>query len=219
MCHLDEKNAPDQIIPLATESCMNCHKKIDPKLSHQVDIYPYKNTIIPVDMPLTDRRLTCLTCHYTHPLEGGTASTFIRGEKSGIGFCIECHQNDTREHVNTGKAHIQPNKAKTSASLDEITSLCIECHDMGKYYEWGEERYACMSKLNHPVGVLYQDVETLRKGTFCPVNDLNKDINLFGGKIGCGTCHNIYSPIRNLLVMSNHKSKLCLQCHFDCIGC
>lgn len=219
MCHLDEKNAPDQIKPLATESCTKCHTNIDRALSHPVDMYPYKNTIIPVDMPLTDRKLTCLTCHYAHTLEGGAASTFIRGEKSGIGFCIECHKNDTREHVTSGKAHVQPMETKISGSLDEITLLCLECHDMGRYYEWGEVRYACMSKLNHPVGVLYQKSETLRKGTFCPVGALNKNINLFEGKIGCGTCHNIYSPMRKLLVMSNEQSKLCLSCHFDCVGC
>lgn len=219
MCHLDEKKAPEQIKPTAKDSCTGCHTKIERSLGHPVDMYPYKNTIIPVDMPLTDRQLTCLTCHYVHPLEGDTISTFLRSEIPGVGFCLLCHKNDSREHVSTGKAHVQPYKTKVTGSFDEITGLCIECHNMGRYFLWGEERNTCMSKLNHPVGVSYENASTLRKGTFCPVKALNKEINLFGGKIGCGTCHNIYSPIRNLLVMSNQQSKLCLQCHFECMGC
>lgn len=219
MCHVDEKEAPEQIKPSVIDSCTKCHPKLDDAFGHPVDIYPYKTTVIPVDMPLTERKLTCLTCHYVHPAEGDMVSTFIRRERSGVGFCLVCHTNDAREHVSTGKAHVQPYKSKVSGSFDSVTVLCIECHNMGQYFEWGEARNTCMSKLNHPVGVSYENAGNIRKGTFCPVKALSKDINLFDGKIGCGTCHNIYSPIRNLLVKSNQQSKLCLECHFECMGC
>jgi predicted CXXCH cytochrome family protein len=46
-----------------------------------------------------------------------------------------------------------------------------------------------------------------------PAGMLDKNISLFDGKVGCGTCHNIYSQIRNLLVLDNARSKLCLECH------
>jgi len=219
MCHIDVKLAPEQIILTASGSCTKCHNKIESSFSHPVDMYPYKNTIIPADMPLTERRVTCLTCHYVHPVEGDRVSTFIRREVAGRTFCVLCHNNDSREHVLMGKAHLHPDSVKVSGSLDEITTMCIECHEMGRYFEWGEDMLACRSKLNHPVGVAYQTASNARKGKFCPVVNLSKEINLFGGKIGCGTCHNVYSPIRNLLVMSNQKSNLCTQCHFECMGC
>jgi predicted CXXCH cytochrome family protein len=218
MCHIDEKKAPEQIKSSVTDSCTKCHAKIDRTLGHPVDMYPYKNTVIPVDMPLTDRKVTCLTCHYVHPPEGEVNSTFIRREITGISFCLACHKNDSREHVNMGKAHVQPDKIDITGSFDEMTGRCIECHDMGRYFEWGEARSTCMSKLNHPVGVSYESTSNTRKGSFCPLQALSKEVNLFDGKIGCGTCHNIYSPMRNLLVMSNQQSKLCLQCHFECMG-
>lgn len=219
MCHIDEKLAPEQIKLSAADSCAKCHERIDDAFSHPVEMFPYKNTVIPADMPLSERKLTCLTCHYVHPLEGERISTFIRREVTGRAFCTLCHQNDSREHVLMGKAHLHPDKAKISGTVDEITSLCIECHEMGRYFDFGEAMYACRSKLNHPVGVAYQTASDQRKGAFCPVVNLSKEINLFGGKIGCGTCHNIYSPIRNLLVMTNQKSSLCRQCHFECMGC
>lgn len=219
MCHFDVKLAPEQIKVTASDSCRKCHEKIESSFSHPVEMYPYKNTIIPADMPLTERMVTCLTCHYVHPIEGDRVSTFIRREAAGRTFCVLCHKNDSREHVLMGRAHLHPDSVNVSGSLDEITTLCIECHEMGRYFEWGEDMLACRSKLNHPVGVAYQTASNAREGKFCPVANLSKEINLFGGKIGCGTCHNIYSPIRNLLVMSNQKSNLCTQCHFECMGC
>jgi predicted CXXCH cytochrome family protein len=219
MCHIDEKTAPEAIKVTASDSCTKCHKNIESAFNHPVDMYPYKNTIIPANMPLTERRVTCLTCHYAHPIESGMESTFVRGESSGSVFCVLCHKNDSREHVLIGKAHLHPDKVKIEGSVDEISMLCIECHEMGRYFDWGKTINTCQSKLNHPVGVLYQTASDQQTGMFCPVVNLSKEINLFGGKIGCGTCHNIYSPIRNLLVMSNKQSNLCTQCHFECMGC
>jgi predicted CXXCH cytochrome family protein len=42
---------------------------------------------------------------------------------------------------------------------------------------------------------------------------LRKEVKLYEGKIGCGSCHNIYSKEKYMLVISNDSSVLCLECH------
>jgi hypothetical protein len=63
-CHVDVENAPRTIKKEITVACNTCHAELMDTQSHPTDIYPISS--IPADMPLTDGRLTCLTCHYVH---------------------------------------------------------------------------------------------------------------------------------------------------------
>jgi predicted CXXCH cytochrome family protein len=38
-------------------------------------------------------------------------------------------------------------------------------------------------------------------------------IRLFDGRLGCGSCHSLYSQQQKKLVMSNQNGKLCIKCH------
>jgi len=46
-----------------------------------------------------------------------------------------------------------------------------------------------------------------------PAEMLDERIRLFDSRVGCGTCHSLYSKRAALLVMSNSRSNLCLSCH------
>jgi predicted CXXCH cytochrome family protein len=46
-----------------------------------------------------------------------------------------------------------------------------------------------------------------------PASMLDPKMVLVNGKVGCLTCHNPLNPERNHLVMSDHRSALCLSCH------
>lgn len=207
-CHLDEKNEKNKIKSSIANSCLNCHSKLNIAFCHPIDKYPYQSTLIPDDMPLIEGKLSCLTCHYFHPKDEILKNTFVRKDAYGMIFCDSCHKNDQREHVDLGMAHIKPYKTESIGRIDEITALCVQCH-----YKQYNRRYSglliCDSKLGHIVGVLY---DGSRKG-YRSASTLDKNINLFNGKIGCGTCHNIYSRIRNLLTLDTDRSRLCLECH------
>jgi len=43
--------------------------------------------------------------------------------------------------------------------------------------------------------------------------DLPRELRLYDGKIGCGTCHNAFSKEKSMLVINNRRSRLCLECH------
>jgi predicted CXXCH cytochrome family protein len=64
---------------------------------------------------------------------------------------------------------------------------------------------------SHPIGVDYTRAFT--RGGFAHPSRLDPSVVLFNGKIGCGTCHNLYSKRKYYLSASNERSALCFQCH------
>ncbi|UCH81796.1 MAG: cytochrome c3 family protein [Nitrospiraceae bacterium] len=212
-CHMDEKNDPEKIKPAVTDSCLRCHMDFNATYSHPTDRYPYKSTDIPEDMPLMDGKLTCLTCHYVHPRKNITNDIFIRRSSEEIIYCAICHTNDKREHTAVGKAHVK-NDIRMNTSMDILSKLCLECHNrkISRGAPIGSLRI-CVSKVNHPVGISYTYKASRTTGEYRSESALHPKLILYDGKIGCGTCHNIYSQVRYLLVMNNDKSRLCLECH------
>jgi predicted CXXCH cytochrome family protein len=77
----------------------------------------------------------------------------------------------------------------------------------------GAGRWYHYNRKNHPVGISYEEISRKEKKKFRPISMLRKEIRLFNGKIGCGTCHNIYSKEPYMLVIDNEGSRLCLECH------
>ncbi|MBI5970861.1 MAG: hypothetical protein HY884_06875, partial [Deltaproteobacteria bacterium] len=57
------------------------------------------------------------------------------------------------------------------------------------------------------------DAKEKYKASLRDLDMLPKQIKLFGGKIGCATCHDPFSKGHSRLVISNRKSALCLACH------
>ena len=220
-CHIDAEKSPENIYPDITGSCEKCHLTLEQVQSHPTDIYPSLH--IPEDMPLNDGRLTCLTCHYVHPeMKRKTFAKkdfFLRSPYTGPDFCSTCHMIDENKHIVFNKVHAGTyveNSRKTS--IDSESLACIECHDshittprasLGS----GVWKHRNNKVLPHPIGVSYEKIQFRKRGGFKPAGMLRKEVKLFDGNIGCGSCHNVYSKEKKMLVMSNDRSALCLECH------
>ena len=220
MCHVDVKNDPEKILSFATAACVNCHSEVKDNRSHPTDV----NTTLPVpeDMPLTNGKITCITCHYVHPIEGEKFEqrhSFLRGNVTGEFFCGTCHEITKMGLLAVKQAH--PGSFKITephGSLDNMSLGCIECHD--SYYKdkmdsIGAGIWRHRNELTHPVGVRYTEVSMKKMNKFRPAGMLRKEVPLFDGRIGCGTCHSIFSKNRAKLILDNPGSKLCRECHLE----
>ena len=220
LCHFDEKNEPAKIRPAITDACNACHGELEMKKSHPSDVYPTMQ--VPQDMPLTEGRLTCLTCHYAHLKDETLPFTqndkFLRKQVRGIFFCSICHSIDKNRHIVFENVHSGSYTVKDrSTRIDRMSLECIECHDSymkSRADTLGAGTWNHSSKsTGHPIGINYKKIRAKNSHKFRPEVVLSREIRLFNGNIGCGTCHNIYSQEKKMLATSNMKSRLCLGCH------
>jgi len=218
-CHIDVDTSPKEIRPDISLSCEKCHSEYSKSQSHPTDIYP--RLTIPNDMPLTEGRLTCLTCHYVHienNIQRNKKHYFLRRHVRGMVFCSACHEINNKKHIVFESVHKGTYEEKDrNTRIDRMSLECIVCHDSyvadikdilgaGKWNHFKKE-------YNHPIGFSYQKARAKKSRDFRPESMLSKDIKLYDGKIGCGTCHNIYSTEKAMLTMNNRGSRLCLECH------
>lgn len=126
---------------------------------------------------------------------------------------------DDKGHLFIGVTHGGQFQVRDAGSrIDPTTMLCIECHDdrissldRGGL---GSGTWSHFSgRLNHPIGVSYRDAYNKKPHDYVPPGILPEGIELFDGKIGCGTCHNRFAGNNFMMVMSNERSKLCFSCH------
>jgi predicted CXXCH cytochrome family protein len=228
-CHLTRPapgEPPGTFIKDITAMCNGCHADMT-ELSHPVDITP--TVPVPASMPLDWKgQITCVTCHPVH--KKGFGPFRLRSSASGQGFCILCHGDfDQALHkVSLGTAHV---KTSTGAllvpsmmedTLDAMSVKCLSCHDAVFGSDSLVSRKAPGSSffhnreaigVSHPIGVSYVAIRQRSRGAYRPVAELPSEIKLFGGQVGCGSCHNPYSKRHDELVMSNEGSALCLACH------
>ncbi len=205
--------------------CKSCHDTKE-GLSHPSGVkmdWPAPDSL-PLDWA---GRLTCTTCHYMHD-EGKEDKTGYRIRTQTIGreFCETCHSEfkdlvGGKHRQFLDKSHLEaPDSAKTDHSvLDHLSQECLGCH-VGRI----EQSFSMETQRNitifqhgqiqstHPIAVPYPPLST-GDLKFNPVGDLDKRINLYNGKIGCGTCHEPFSNKTSGLVMENKEDELCLQCH------
>lgn len=226
-CHIDTEGDPKKLVAPITRLCRKCHRRGMRTASHPVDIRP-ETVRIPRDMPLKKGKLTCNTCHNVHGKRYtafAEKSNYLRRTAKGRDFCAACHKVDPLEFSHIAQlatAHMARKYRVTNPNqpLDPVSINCIGCHDgtLGREVDYviadGEGFYDHNSG-SHPVGVDYRR-SRMEGGGLAPVSQLKKkNIRLFGGRIGCGTCHDPYSKLPGQLVMSNIGSKLCLECHID----
>lgn len=226
-CHLSmpkKGENPGTFIKDISFMCKSCHKEED--LSHPVDLKPSMK--VPANLPLDWKGdITCITCHPVH--QKGFGEARLRSKVGGQGFCIQCHSNLENElhKVSLGTAHASSTTGakyipgEAGVSLDELSIKCMSCHDATFAKDSIVEDFS--SRLlhettyelgvSHPIGVSYIEAKRKYKGAYRRVDELPRQIKLFGGIVGCGTCHNPYSKKHNALVMSNEGSALCLACH------
>ncbi|MEW6599613.1 MAG: cytochrome c3 family protein [Nitrospirota bacterium] len=220
LCHSDVKGDPASLKPTFNLACGTCHMKLGQKKSHPTDIYPSMS--VPEDMPLLEGKLTCITCHYVHPEDNNLHLTdsnlFLRRQSRGIFFCTICHKIDKNRHIVFENVHTGTYKVTDRTTrIDSVSLECIECHDT--YARSADEPLGAgtwnhnKQEYNHPIGVSYNKITSKKMHQFRPEGTLSRDVRLFNGKIGCGTCHNIYSHEKKMLVINNRGSRLCLVCH------
>lgn len=230
MCHeeIPKKGTPLHEVKLKSSPeklCDACHQ-MNMNASHPVGVKPNK----PIAMQSyldAQGRLTCLTCHDVHKENkdiygDNELKGLLRGHASGRAFCYTCHNEDMLKmdwrHTNAiNYAHMSDQllQHNDGALLDTFSVECLSCHDGVISHmtdiapRAGDFRHGI--GLSHPIGVEYPMISV--RHDFVDINTLPSGIKLFDGKVGCLSCHNPYGGKKNLLVMDNKGSALCLGCH------
>jgi len=137
-------------------------------------------------------------------------------------FCSQCHDGAraTRRSMHgvaLGGAHLQwpdadGGRQNQRAESEDQSDLCLGCHDGSIGPEAGTGELG--SGRGHPIGVSHKPV---RAGSgaapLVGLSAIDSRVRLFGGAVGCGSCHSPYAREDHLLVKSNRRSALCLSCH------
>ncbi|MBC8413341.1 MAG: cytochrome c3 family protein [Nitrospira sp.] len=220
LCHTSADMDSEQLIISSSKSCYQCHSKQEQQRSHPSDLYPSMK--IPPDMPLVDGKLTCVTCHFVHTDDKNMFAlkeSLIRRQVRGLLYCNTCHMVDQKGHLVFEPIHVGSTYKVTDSKIriDDMSMECIECHAIGMSSieaGLGAGSWSHFTKeFPHPIGIDYSSFSMMNGKDYKPASMLNPDVRLFNGKIGCGTCHNIYSKNKKMLTMENRGSELCLQCH------
>ncbi len=229
LCHSGDRPVTET---LASSVCLNCHSDImESGFMHPVDFKP-GDFFIPRDMPLSrSGYLTCSTCHDVHGDYEimGERTYFLRRQENPRAFCVICHPDGQlgSGHTTTlAEAHFQSEyiASDDKEEIDPISKNCLGCHS-GSYassvtinagsWDHGGNFPGPDLARKHPIGIPYKEARFRhgRKTDLRPRDEVDKRINFFDGKIGCGSCHNPYGDGHNKLVMSNRRSALCITCH------
>ena len=216
-CHLSLSGPKKIFVREIDRLCEGCHGSLG--LSHPSGIRP--TTALPAGFPLDwNGKMTCATCHDVH----GNREHLMRTEKRGRRFCFLCHESLPGTHgeanlpAHTGSRRkavgFEPNLFE--GSIDRASHECLMCHDDTSTRPTALRAGAGAGVYNHggsshPIGVDY--MKAYRRGHYVHPSMFNPAIVLFNGKIGCGTCHNVYSKEKYYLSVSNRRSALCFQCH------
>jgi predicted CXXCH cytochrome family protein len=213
-----------------------CHD-FDPMLSHPIGVR--SQGIVPTDMPLdNDMRITCLTCHdkaesSENSIETGSGSERSLYTPQGIKFCVSCHMNmggtiikqshwqfSTSAHLISGKSQFKEsaNFEQFNGGIDPESLSCLSCHDNITVTIPAQNEITRQKKLrrqnmtDHPIGMEYRDVAMRSLGDYkFPL--FSNRIRLFNGRVGCGSCHSLYSQTNNYLVEPEERGLLCRKCH------
>ena len=133
LCHgsADGENKAINWLPVSSEICVTCHSGMTGSMSHPVDVAP--NNRLPLEMPLVNGQLSCLTCHFVHPasLQANPFRRFLL-RKNGMGaqFCMTCHRRSANDHTLFETAHpVSRFNTGRRLALDAYTLQCTQCHD------------------------------------------------------------------------------------------
>ncbi len=224
------ESAPGRFASAATRAdssdCASCHV-FSKTLSHPVGVTPSMR--VPDSMPLEGGRVTCLTCHdgamaSGHSERRATGQDFLRGSELAESFCSKCH-GETKSrtpHANEAmNAHLIASTIMNGVErLDSESLTCMGCHDGTAASDAGANHTKGLGGMDdrfpsdHPIGIALDVRNTDREdGRMKSKNMIDSRVRLFGGTVGCGSCHSVYSKHEKLLVMSNQRSALCVECH------
>ena len=220
--------------PWDANSCVQCHAQTK-GLNHPVGVMAAEKA----GLPLNNGRIDCLTCHTEKATSVTHTGGFVQGQanllrKNPRVLCSSCHGNDLlsknsaspKSHgVAMAKAHLEEPANKMSFSggrFDSETRACLSCHDGSSASHSGvrEPNSGIKSgtlrsiKSMHPIGVEYSWMPKGRMAPqYKPVSSLPSSVRLFDGKVGCGSCHSIYSREEKMMSVDPKRGRLCLSCH------
>lgn len=116
--------------------------------------------------------------------------------------------------------------ARAQITLDPASGECVSCHET--FMDPAHPGFVCHAEgCNHAIGIDYNEAAS-RRPALTPANELDPNVKLVAGRIGCTTCHVPYSVADHealsdkradesipdpLLVLDNTGSALCLACH------
>lgn len=178
----------------------------------------------PVDW---EGRITCGTCHDPHAGDPLANPYLLHGRVRGQAFCSLCHEEifwgTGRHPVIDGYAHSRswtpPDSVSVGADLDKVSYACLICHDgtsiggPADFQASGQTvRFSHGRSLSHPIGMDYSEAAAGNR-ELRSLESLSPRISLYEGKVGCASCHSMYSAQQSLLVFGNEGSALCLECH------
>jgi predicted CXXCH cytochrome family protein len=234
-CHVIDgsgKIVGRQLTAPETFLCEKCHAKIfENGYMHPIDVRP-RSVKVPVDFPLSPaREIVCSTCHDIHSsyfTPYGAPSHYLRRHEVGRKFCEACHPGGSIKAGHAGmigEAHFQSKYVQTNSSqaIDPLSKNCISCHD-GAFASsvtinagaWTHRKELMPHDAGvHPIGADYESARTRkgRRSALRHIDQVDRRVRFFGGKVGCGSCHDPYSKIGKRLVMSEDGNKLCFSCH------
>lgn len=218
-------------------SSLGCHD-YNPVLNHPVGVSA--SPAAPDHLPLDDSaRITCLTCHSESETSVASATDGDDNERvlripDGANLCGSCHlqsgvlgknqlhwQFSTRAHLGrmNPKSNTSANPVRFFGDIDSESYACLACHadvtaTIPGYNETPAEKAIRRSRMkDHPIGMNYNSSSMARAGRLRSLEHADSAIRLFDGKVGCGSCHSLYSDIKGYLAKENHRSSLCFQCH------
>ena len=197
--------------------CLRCHSLPSP-YNHPTGVR-YVGTPLPSGFWLDGRgRLNCATCHDPHLREDTGNPDLLRGSARGSDFCRNCHPQlapKTGRHLAVSAIahpHTTPASGDEDA-LDDNSLSCLDCHDGSA---GSHVRYCLLGQkgqcTGHILGIDYVRA-SLHDKHLLPLGSLSPAIVLPDGRVGCGSCHNIYAPGSSMLAVDNRGSALCLECH------
>ena len=221
-------------------ACMSsdCHN-YNNTLNHPIGVTVTAQ--VPDNLPLDNSsQITCLTCHSDsdHSLSADpevNAETRMLVSPQGEEFCSSCHTKMSGTVAQdshwqfSNKAHLgsinpdkiqPPSQLYTFGQIDSESQTCLSCHEDVTVTIPGEnetrtERYNRWSRMkDHPIGMSYERTMANNMHGFNPLATDSEEIRLFDGKVGCGSCHSLYSRQKNYVVANSNGTTLCRQCHY-----
>lgn len=141
-------------------------------------------------------------------------SMFARGR---FGFSTVNSQENAAIYIVIAKSGYGIEHTK---NLDSFSAGCLACHD-GKSASMvrpvitnSPNKKISMSMIatKHPIGMDYEKYSASNK-TLKSLDEMNQNLTLTGGRIGCVTCHDPLNPARNHLRSTKTGIDLCSACH------
>lgn len=106
-----------------------------------------------------------------------------------------------------------------SYEIDSFSFGCLSCHDGTNspghdvdFKNSGRGDYSGNNRRSHPIGMHYGSA-SYANNQLQRLENLNRNMILIDGRVGCLTCHNPFNRQSPYLTVTMDRSSLCFSCH------